>query len=148
LTEPVGRRLFRACNPSGIACLRKAPVKPGYEHQIAANDLRRPIIDRNIRADGARDAAKKAIRQADCAEAEARSIRMEGYGGPAQPAPTIAQCPNGRLGWLEVEYKRCKTRASLPLDSIRRPRDFPIWKLEASLKGRSHKKAATRRPCI
>jgi len=31
---------------------------------------------------------------------------------------------------------RCKTRASLPLDAIRRPRDTPIWKLEASLKCR------------
>jgi len=45
-----------------------------------------------IRAEGAREAAKQAIREADCAEAEAWSIRMEGYGGPAQPSPTIAQC--------------------------------------------------------
>jgi hypothetical protein len=29
---------------------------------------------------------------------------------------------------------RCKTRASLPLDAIRRLRDTPIWKLEAALK--------------
>jgi hypothetical protein len=39
---------------------------------------------------------------------------MEGYGGPAQPSPTIGQCLNGGLGWLEVECNRCKTRASLP----------------------------------
>jgi hypothetical protein len=32
---------------------------------------------------------------------------------------------------------RCQTRASLPLDAIRRPRDTPIWKLEAALKCRS-----------
>jgi hypothetical protein len=25
---------------------------------------------------------------------------MEGYGGPAQPAPTIGQCLNGGYGWL------------------------------------------------
>ena len=48
--------------------------------------------------------------------------------GPAQPSPTIGQC--GGLGWLEVECHRCKTRASLPLDAIRRPRDTPLWKLE------------------
>jgi hypothetical protein len=54
---------------------------------------------------------------------------MEGYGGPAQPSPTIGQCLNGGLGWLEVECKRCKTRASLPLADIHRPRDTPIWKL-------------------
>jgi hypothetical protein len=68
------------------------------------------------------------------------SIQMEGYGGPAQPSPTIAQCLNGGLRWLEVECNRCKTRASLPLDAIRRPRDTPIWKLEAALKCRSCKK--------
>jgi hypothetical protein len=62
----------------------------------------------------------------DRAEAEAWSIQMEGYGGPAQPSPTIAQCLNGELGWLEVECNRCKTRASLPLNAIRRPRDMPI----------------------
>jgi hypothetical protein len=48
--------------------------------------------------------------------------------------PTIGQCLNGGLRWLEVECNRCKTRASLPLEAIRRPRDTPLWKLEASLK--------------
>jgi hypothetical protein len=47
------------------------------------------------------------------------------------------QCLNGGLGWLEVECNRCKTRASLPLDAIRRARDTPIWKLEAAPKCRS-----------
>jgi hypothetical protein len=32
---------------------------------------------------------------------------------------------------------RCKTRASLPLDAIRRLRDTPIWKIDAALKCRS-----------
>jgi hypothetical protein len=98
------------------------------------------IMGAKIRAEEAREAAKRAIREADRAEAEAWSIRMEGYGGPAQPSPTIAQCLNGGLGWLEVECNRCKTRASLPLDAIRRPRDTPIWKLEAALKCRSCRK--------
>jgi hypothetical protein len=91
----------------------------------------------SIRARGAREAALKALREADRAEAEAWSIRMEGYGGPAQPSPTIGQCVNGGLVWLEVECNRCKTRASLPLDAIHRQRDTPLWKLEASLKCRS-----------
>jgi len=69
-------------------------------------------------------------------------LRMEGYGGPAQPSPTITQCLNGGLAWLEVECKRCKTRASLPLDAIRRPRDTPIWKLEATcIGGKPHRPA-------
>jgi hypothetical protein len=50
----------------------------------------------------AEDARKRAVeaaaREADHAEAEAWSIRMQGYGGPAQPSPTIGQCINGGLG--------------------------------------------------
>jgi hypothetical protein len=95
------------------------------------------ILGAKIRAERARKAAKEAIRKADRAEAEAWSIQMEGNGGPAQPSPTMGQCLNGGLAWLEVECNRCKTRASLPLDAIRRPRDTPLWKLEASLKCRS-----------
>jgi hypothetical protein len=34
-----------------------------------------------------------------------------------QPSPTTGRCLNGSLGWLEVECNRCKTRASLPLDT-------------------------------
>ena len=98
------------------------------------------VIGAKIRAKNAREMAIKALRDADRAEADAWSIRMEGYGGPAQPSPTIGQCLNGGLGWLEVECNRCKTRASLPLDAIRRPRDTPLCKLEASLKCRSCRK--------
>jgi hypothetical protein len=98
------------------------------------------LIGAKIRAASAREQANEAIRAADRAEAEAWSIRMEGYGGPAQPSPSIGQCLNGGLGWLEVECNRCKSRASLPLDAIRRPRDTPLWKLEASLKCRSCRK--------
>ena len=93
-----------------------------------------------MRAHGAREAAQKAIRDADRAEAEAWSLRMEGYGGLAQASPTMGQCLNGGLGWLEVECNRRRTRASLPLDAIRRPRETPLWKLEASLKCRSCRK--------
>src|SRR3954451_959988 len=95
------------------------------------------IMGAEMRARSAREAARTAAREADRAEAHAWSLRMEGYGGPAQPSPTIGQCLGGALSWLEVECVRCKTRASLPLDAIRRPRNTPIWKLEASLKCRS-----------
>src|ERR1700733_12098800 len=95
------------------------------------------ITGAKMRAQAAREEATKAVRAADRAEAEAWSIRMEGYGGPAQPSPTIAQCLNGGLGWLEVRCHRCETKASIPLDAIRRPRDTPIWKLEGSFRCRS-----------
>jgi hypothetical protein len=95
------------------------------------------IAGASIRARGARERATQALRDADRAEAEAWSIRMEGYGGPAQPSPTIAQCRNGGYGWLQVKCRRCETEASIPLEHVRRPRDTPIWKLEAALKCRS-----------
>ncbi len=50
------------------------------------------------------------------------------------------QTDNGGYGWLEVKCHRCETSASIPLDAVRRPRDTPIWKLEAALKCRSCKK--------
>src|ERR1700716_3425584 len=90
-----------------------------------------------VHAQHAREQATRAIREADAAECLLWSEQMEGFGGPAQPSPTIAQCLNGGCGGLEVMCKRCETRASLPLDAIRRPRDTPIWKLEAALKCRS-----------
>jgi hypothetical protein len=59
----------------------------------------------DIRPRQAREDAEKALREADCAEAHAWSLRMEGYGGPAEPSPSIGQCLNGGLGWLEVEMQ-------------------------------------------
>jgi hypothetical protein len=55
----------------------------------------------------------------------------------AKPSPTIGQCLSGGYGWLQVKYKRCQTEASIPIEHVRRPRDTPIWKLEAALKCRS-----------
>jgi hypothetical protein len=40
------------------------------------------ILDAKIRAQGARETAQKAAREADRAEAEAWSVQMEGYGAP------------------------------------------------------------------
>jgi hypothetical protein len=42
--------------------------------------------------------------------------------------------------WLAIKSDRCETEARIPLDAVRRPRDTPIWKLEAALKCRSCKK--------
>lgn len=86
---------------------------------------------------GAKMRAETALKDARRAVRAAERVRMEGAGGPAQPSPTIGQCINGGYGWLEIECNRCKTRASLPLAAIRRPRDTPIWKLESSFRCRS-----------
>jgi hypothetical protein len=68
---------------------------------------------------GAREAAHKAVREADRAAVELWSIQMEAHGGPAQPSPTIAQCLNGGYGWLQVKCHRCETEASIPLEHVR-----------------------------
>ena len=111
-----------------------------HGQQVARGDLGRCRHGCDMLAKTAREEAEKAARAADRVEVHAWSLRMEGYSGPAQPSPTIGQCINGGYAWLEVECNRCKTRASLPLDAIRRPRDTPIWKLEAALKCRSCRK--------
>ena len=90
-----------------------------------------------INAEHARKRAIEAVREADRAEAHAWSLRMEGFGGPAQPSPAIAQCLNAGYGCLEVKCHRCGKKASIPLGAKWRPRNRPIWMLEASLKCRS-----------
>jgi hypothetical protein len=94
----------------------------------------------NMRARPAREAVQKAAREADRPRRMHGPSRWKATADLAQPSPTIAQCLVGGLGWLEVECNRCNTRASLPLDAIRRPRDTPIWKLEAALKCRPCRK--------
>jgi hypothetical protein len=74
-----------------------------------------------ISAEHARQRAKEAVREADAAECLLWSEQMEGFGGPAQPSPTIAQCLNGGYGWLEVMCKRFETRVCLPLDASPTP---------------------------
>jgi hypothetical protein len=115
--------------------------KPIAPRQSRARALSGGIGDRvggaKIHAEHARQWAKEAVREADAAECLLWSEQMEGFGGPAQPSPTIAQCLNGGYGWLQVKCHRCGTEASIPLEHVRRPRDTPIWKLEAALKCRS-----------
>jgi hypothetical protein len=119
-----------------LTCFGEAVIAI-HEHQDPRSHMGRPDHERE---DARRDSpprGQEGRRAADRAEAEAWSVRMEGYGGPAQPSPTIGQCLNGGYGWLEIECCRCKTRASMPLDAIRRARDTPIWKLEPSFRCRS-----------
>lgn len=90
-----------------------------------------------IRVRHAREQAERAIRERDAAECLLWSEQMEGFGGPAQPSPTIAQCLNGGYGWLEVKCHRCEKQVSIPLKDVRRPRDTEIWKLESAFRCRS-----------
>jgi hypothetical protein len=99
-----------------------------------------------VRAEHARRQAEEASRAADAAVCQLWSEQMEGFGGPAQPSPTIVQALNAGYGFLEVQCRRCETRTTVPLEFIRRPRDTPVWKLEASLTCRRCTPFVRRRP--
>ena len=117
LAEPVGP-WSRSANqiPSGIARNRKGRCKCR-----SMSTMSRQVIY------GSRIMCAKMR-----AEAEASSIPVVGYGGPAQPSPTIAQCLNGGYGRLEVECPPRQDPREHPA-RCRRPRNTPIWKLEAAL---------------
>src|ERR1700760_3570301 len=72
------------------------------------------IIGARIRADGAGEAAQKAVGEADRAAAELWSIQMEAYGGPAQPSPTIGQCINGGYGLATGQMPSLRDRGQHP----------------------------------
>jgi len=89
----------------------------------------------NIRARSAREAA--AAREADRAEVYAWPVQMWRARAASQ---IIAQCLNGDTAGWKSNATAARPARGLPLDAIRRPRDTPIWKLEAALKCRSCKK--------
>jgi hypothetical protein len=85
------------------------------------------IMGAEITARSARHEAKKAARKADRADAYAGGqSEWKAMAGQRSHPPPSASAIHGGLGWLEVECNRRNTRASLPLDASRRPRDTPI----------------------
>src|SRR5258706_9277100 len=95
------------------------------------------IAGGKIRAQAARERAEEAIREADRADAEAWAIRMEGYGGPAQPPPTIGQCLNGGARRGPGGRKCCKNPPHPPPRGHPRPRENTLCE---NLKGGENRK--------
>jgi hypothetical protein len=91
------------------------------------------IIGARIRAKGAQEAAKEAIREADRAAAELWSIQMEAHGGPAQPQRSLNASTAAMAGYKSNAIA-ARQRPASRFEHVRRPRDTPIWKLEAALK--------------
>jgi hypothetical protein len=75
----------------------------------------------------------RADRKIATAECEVWSARMEGYGEPAQPSPTIEQAIGCGFLYLEVKCRRCNHRGAVDLRLLRRYPSTEIWRLEASL---------------
>jgi hypothetical protein len=101
-----GSTAFRTSNSSGIARSRKGRCNAAMSTKSREVIYGSQIRGGKIRADGVRERAAEAIREADRAEAEAWSIQMEGYARPAQPSPTIAQCLTLRRADIAPSSKR------------------------------------------
>ena len=82
-----------------------------------------------MNAEHARQRAIEAAREADRAEAHAWSLRMEGYGGPAQPSPTIGTMSRRRL--------HIERNAGLGLTPVADPAPARYADLETGVKKRS-----------
>src|SRR5690242_3617226 len=104
------RRFLAACRPGESRQSRD--LMGGKTRERLWGDRVRAA---RIHAEHARKTAADATREADAAECMLWSAQMEGFGGPAQPSPTIGQALNGGFGFLEVQCKRCETRTSIPL---------------------------------
>jgi hypothetical protein len=131
------REYTRPGPPNALAHVRGGRCNGPMSGPEQTADFRRSSQGRRSPGTTRSPARSEGAREADASECHLWSERMEGFGGPAQPSPTIAQCLNGGYRWLELMCRRCETRASLPLEAIRRPRHTPIWKLEAALRCRS-----------
>lgn len=97
------------------------------------------IMASEMRADSAKQEAAEKLRESNAESCKAWNYRMIGYGGPAQPSPTLDQAISGGFNYLEVKCKRCGTHSLIDLSAVnqvRRSPDTPIWKLEASLRCR------------
>ncbi|MEH2513209.1 hypothetical protein V1291_004563 [Nitrobacteraceae bacterium AZCC 1564] len=99
-----------------------------------------------VRAEFARKSFIVARRERDAAECQLWSEQIEGFGGPAQPSPTIAQCLNGGYPWLQVKCARCSSMASIPLEHVRRKPETPIWTLESAFRCRRCSRPGYRPP--
>jgi hypothetical protein len=64
-------------------------------------------------------AAQEALHAANRAEAEAWSVRMESFGGPAQQSPTIGQCLTGQIGLVPAPYSSDRASGARPAGQLR-----------------------------
>jgi hypothetical protein len=140
-----GPNLWAACpfGPQRLVALHAAArpaVFAGMSTKSRQTIYGGRIMGAKIRAESARKRAAEAARETTAPKRKHGRSRWKATVGQRNHRRPSGNVLNGGYGWLEVECHRCKTRASIPLDAIRRPRNTPIWKLEAALKCRSCKK--------
>jgi hypothetical protein len=101
----------------------------GSRNRIFEDKLRMAKLSLN----SARSAAREADAKIAAAECDVWSARMEGFGGPAEPSPTIQQALGCGYFFLEVKCRRCLHRGAVDLRLLRRYPQTQIWRLEPSL---------------
>ena len=84
--------------------------------------------------EAAEQRARDARRVADVAACEAWNMRMQGYGGPAQPSPLLGDALNAGYRYLEVKCDGCGTHSAVDMTIIRRPATTPISQLEQRMR--------------
>jgi hypothetical protein len=95
---------------------------------IMGTKTRERLYGSSIRA--AAQKAAEARKTADALACDAWNKRMLGYGGPAQPSPTLGDALNAGYLYLEVRCLGCDTHQTVAPNIIRRPKTTPIHELE------------------
>jgi hypothetical protein len=116
---------------SVAACLSCGPrcILPPW----APNHARRFTAHRSGRR---QNGLRKRARKPTGSPSAAWNKRMLGFGGPAQPSPTLRDASNAGYGYLEVRCLGCDTHQTISLDIIRRPKTTPIHELERCMRCR------------
>jgi hypothetical protein len=94
-----------------------------------------------LKLESAKSQAREVRSKIAVAECDVWSARMEGFGGPAEPSPTILQALGCGYFYLEVKCRRCLHRGAIDLRQSRRRPETAIWRLEPSLSCAECKKA-------
>jgi len=76
------------------------------------------------------------VDRAACRNMKRHAVRMLGFQGPAQPAPTLGDALNAGFGYLEVKCLGCNTHQTIALDIVRRPKATPVHELECYMRCR------------
>ncbi|MGY4408721.1 phage FluMu protein Com [Bradyrhizobium sp. LB7.1] len=75
-----------------------------------------------MKADSEKKEAEAKLREAASETCQAWNYKMIGFGGPAQPSPTVADALAGAFYYLEVECRRCSTHSIVDLSAVNQVR--------------------------
>jgi hypothetical protein len=111
------------------------PVSRGAAHpRLHGHQSREILYGPSVRA--AAERAKGARREADRLAVDFWNKKMLGFGGPAQPSPTLGDAINTGFTFLEVMCNGCQQHSTVDLTTLRRPKATPVHELERRMRCR------------